>query len=167
MTVEIDDDVWQDVGKRFDTIARCARGNIEMPGYMNKDTCDLFYYRWLQRLFGEYKSGKITESEFKRDGESLRNGYQQHKGIVMLDFKIHIKLHEARMRSNTLFRELTEKPLQLSQKKAFCELFELISALYDDETRGKRLKESVGYYLVTDSKNLTAEEISELNEIWR
>jgi len=167
MTVEIDDDVWQDVGKRFDTIAKCARKNIELPGYMNKDVCDLFYYRWLQRLFVEYQSGKITESEFKRDGESLRNGYQQYKGIVMLDFKVHIKLHEARMRCNTLFRELTEKPLKLSLKKAFCKLFELIGALYDDETRGKLLKESVGYYLVTDSKDLTAKEILELNKIWR
>ncbi|MCM1544733.1 MAG: hypothetical protein NC110_05470 [Ruminococcus sp.] len=76
------------------------------------------------------------------------------------------KVSKLRMRANVLFDSLTKGIKKLSQKKTFCKLFELIGCLYDDETRGQKLKETAGYYILLDCKDYAKDEIEKLNKEW-
>lgn len=166
MTIEIDDDLWQDVGKRFDKIRECARKGQELPENMCSDATDILYYEWLKKLFSKYKKGEISKEDRNNEGVLLRNSYIPTKSTQFANFKSYVYFHKLRMRANILYDNLTRRMKEFSLKKVFCMLFELIGCLYDDKTRVQKLKETAGYYIVTECKELSDDEIQEQNKYY-
>ncbi|MCM1365552.1 MAG: hypothetical protein NC122_10670 [Faecalibacterium sp.] len=164
--IEIDDETFFGIEKRFDIINECAKAKCSLPDNFTKKPQYVYYYDRLRKLYepcaNENEVNKIDEKYSKR----LKNMFVTYVGVEEHNALIYKQLHDMRMRTNALFDCLTKGIKKLSQKKTFCKLFELIGCLYDDETRGQQLKETAGYYIVTECKEHTDEEIEVLNKEW-
>lgn len=154
MIVEITEELFEELDKRFEIIKDCSRRNIFLPEEFEADKIDRDFYISLKALWENYRRRNISYEEAVAEGKNYRNLYVSKKQVEKLHYKNIEEDHRRRMISSQLAAKLHKGDLNTIE--AFDALIAYLAALTNEPSAkiiAKNLVVSLGLpYVFAQSK---------------
>ena len=154
--------------EKFQEIKQMAWKKDSLPKYTGDvgnayDFVDEHYFQAMKYMYERYRVRQVDKVHAEKEVATLRLGYITDKAVAEARARNYREFQDKKKNVTECTKQLME-PEGKSIKELFGILFnELIPALTDEVT-GRRIKEGVGYSLVTGSKRLTQKEIKEIQK---
>lgn len=156
----------EDFEEKFQEIKKMAWKRDSLPKYTGEkayDFVDEHYFQAMKYMYERYRVRQVNTEAAEKEVAKLRLRYISDKTVQESHVRAYREFQETK-RNVTEWAKQLMHPEDKKEKELFGLLFCKFIPALTNEVTGRKIKEGAGYALLTGTRNLTKEEIKEIQK---